>query len=161
MDGVGVSWECCKGTCALVLMWHILEPAHQLNALWIGARTGLCWVLCPDTSWKVWPLMHLEVDLILLLEHHHFYLPRVSFPCKGIGSCCFSELRQEDSMTFSCLLICQCLYVWQNSEWDLPSFHTPPCREVDGEGKYGSHMPLTHGDRPQNQRNMNGLKDLS
>lgn len=43
---------------------------------------------------------------------------------QGVSRCC-SELIWTSGMTFLCLLICKCLYVWQNSEWDLSSFwHT-------------------------------------
>lgn len=134
--------------------------APQPNPLWRSTRTRallslLSWHKWEDSATNAtgrWTDSAAGVPSLLL--------PRVTFPCRGVVSCYFSEPIWTGRMAFWCLLICQCLYVWQNSEWDLPSFSHTSSQGGSGEGKYGSHMPLTSRDHHQNLMKLDGLKYL-
>lgn len=66
-------------------------------------------------------------------------------------------------MTFLCLLVCECMHGRILNE-NCRHLHTPPQRDVAGEGSYSSHTPLMGGDchypLKKTPMNVNGQIDL-
>lgn len=161
MNGVWTSWECCKGTCTLELMWYVLEPAHQLNALWRGAMTKallsfVSWYILEDLatnatrSWSdsaAGVPSRLPPPSELSMQRYWQFLFLWAYINRHIN-------RSYDIFVPAYLGMFVCVAAF----WMRPAFiftHLFAGRWL-GRG----NMPLTNGDHPQNQMNVNDLKDL-